>query len=268
MMLIMPALANHRHERFAQLIALSSSPRSAYIECGYKDSITSRPNASKLKHSAPVKQRISELVEQWGEDCKIQLSWIQHSLLAIAEGGSLSRTVKGPKGAIEECDRLGAFTALLRSLGVTDVSVTAIANAEANLDLGARLDRAIARTRENRAKPDQSGMIGFLEAAQDANLGNDDKAAIAAWSDLVVDEGIEMTDDDLRDAAGALNVGKAERLVATSHVGTNGGVPDTTQKTESHQAPQADITPSSTLTDERVSSAAERPEKASLPMRF
>jgi hypothetical protein len=131
-MLPMSALANHRHERFAQEIALGSSPRAAYILCGYKDSPFSRPNASKLKHSPKVTARIAELVEEWGESCKVQLSWVQHGLLAIAEGRAVSRTVKNGKGElIEERDRLAALVALLRSLGVTDMTVNANAVAAA-----------------------------------------------------------------------------------------------------------------------------------------
>jgi hypothetical protein len=130
----MPALANNRHERFAQLIALGASPRSAYIECGYKDSPYSRPNGSKLKHSPTVKQRVNELLQEWGESCKVQLSWVQHELLAIAEGRAVSRTVVNGKGEeTKERDRLAALLGLLRSLGVTDTSVNVTATAAAGV---------------------------------------------------------------------------------------------------------------------------------------
>jgi phage terminase small subunit len=115
----MPALKNLRHERFAQEIALGASPRAAYISVGFKDSAYSRPNASKLKHSPHVSARIAELLHEWGDACGVQLSWIQHELLAIAEGRAVSRTSVNSKGErFEEWDRLAALNALLKSVGV------------------------------------------------------------------------------------------------------------------------------------------------------
>jgi hypothetical protein len=140
----MAALRNPRHEKFAMEIALGASPRQAYVASGYRDSKNARPNGSRLRHSPAVSARIGELLKEWGEDCKVQLSWIQHQLLEIAEGRAVSRTVVNGKGElIEERDRLAALNALLKSVGAGDVDVSVTFN-----DLGRRLDDAIRRTKQ------------------------------------------------------------------------------------------------------------------------
>ncbi len=54
----MPALANQRHERFAQLLAKGKTRDSAYAEAGFTPS---RPHASRLATNGNVMARIAEL---------------------------------------------------------------------------------------------------------------------------------------------------------------------------------------------------------------
>jgi len=53
-----PALKNHRHEKFAQALAAGKSAAKAYVEAGYKPN---RGNAVKLKRQESILQRVTEL---------------------------------------------------------------------------------------------------------------------------------------------------------------------------------------------------------------
>lgn len=57
----MPALANPKHERFAQELAKGKSQADAYAEAGYKPS---EPNASRLTRNDKVAARVAELQER------------------------------------------------------------------------------------------------------------------------------------------------------------------------------------------------------------
>jgi hypothetical protein len=57
----MPAIANSRHEAFAQALARGSSAAAAYIEAGYKEN---RHNAATLARKQHILIRVSELQEE------------------------------------------------------------------------------------------------------------------------------------------------------------------------------------------------------------
>jgi len=57
----MPALANPRHERFAQELAKGKSQSEAYQNAGYEPS---EPNASRLTRNDKVQARVAELQER------------------------------------------------------------------------------------------------------------------------------------------------------------------------------------------------------------
>jgi hypothetical protein len=57
----MPALANSRHEAFAQALARGSSATAAYVEAGYKQN---RHNAAALAREKHIRTRVNELQEE------------------------------------------------------------------------------------------------------------------------------------------------------------------------------------------------------------
>jgi phage terminase small subunit len=80
------ALANARHERFAQEIAKGSTGRDAYIAAGYetKSDAATDANASRLLSDAKVKARIAEIQERAAVRAEITVADITTRLLAIA----------------------------------------------------------------------------------------------------------------------------------------------------------------------------------------
>ena len=57
----MPALANCRHEAFAQALTRGSSAAAAYVEAGYKPN---RHNAAALARKQHISTRVNELQEE------------------------------------------------------------------------------------------------------------------------------------------------------------------------------------------------------------
>ena len=57
----MPALANCRHEAFAQALTRGSSAAAAYVEAGYKPN---RHNAAALARKQHIRTRVNELQEE------------------------------------------------------------------------------------------------------------------------------------------------------------------------------------------------------------
>ena len=57
----MPALANSRHEAFAQALARGLSAAAAYVEAGYK---ANRHNAAALAREKHIRTRVNELQEE------------------------------------------------------------------------------------------------------------------------------------------------------------------------------------------------------------
>lgn len=77
----MPALANPKHERFAQALAKGMTQAEAYADAGYKPS---EPNASRLTSNDKVQARLAELQERAATRAEITVASITERLLAIA----------------------------------------------------------------------------------------------------------------------------------------------------------------------------------------
>jgi hypothetical protein len=74
----MPALANPRHERFAQELAKGKSATEAYSEAGYQES---RASASRLLTNANVQARVAELQERAAANVVISREWVLEQLI-------------------------------------------------------------------------------------------------------------------------------------------------------------------------------------------
>jgi hypothetical protein len=130
----MPQLANRRHEAFAINLASGAPLRTSFISAGYKDSYSAPYNASRLRNSPKVRERVNELLLEFGKDSFVHLTWIQERLVAIIDGkepGKVRIDADGKR--VEEVDRIAALAALARSIGAggdgTTVNVAAMAAA-------------------------------------------------------------------------------------------------------------------------------------------
>jgi ribosomal protein L9 len=120
----MAKLQNRRHEIFATELAAGAPLLSAYLSAGYKESYSARFNASRLKNTSKVRARIDELQVEFSRSTFVRLEWIQHQLVDIIEGraASVERIDADNKKVIER-DRIGALTALARTIGGFAVQV-------------------------------------------------------------------------------------------------------------------------------------------------
>jgi hypothetical protein len=60
----MKPLKNRYHEIFAQKLATGAPLLNAYLSAGYKNSSSARYNASRLRNSPAVRERVNELLAQ------------------------------------------------------------------------------------------------------------------------------------------------------------------------------------------------------------
>ena len=74
----MPALANPRHERFAQELAKGKSQSEAYQSAGYEPS---EPNASRLTRNDKVRARVAELQARAVENVLLSREWVLEQLV-------------------------------------------------------------------------------------------------------------------------------------------------------------------------------------------
>lgn len=77
----MPALANAKHERFAQELAKGRTQAEAYATAGYAPS---EPNASRLTSNDKVAARVAEILERAATRVEVTVAGITGRLLAIA----------------------------------------------------------------------------------------------------------------------------------------------------------------------------------------
>jgi phage terminase small subunit len=103
----MPALANARHERFAQELAKGKSATEAYVEAGYK---ANSGNAATLKSDQSISTRVSELISEHAEmhreatqmateRLSIDREWVLTQLVENANRAMQAVAVKGNDGA-------------------------------------------------------------------------------------------------------------------------------------------------------------------------
>lgn len=83
----MPALANAKHERFAQLLAKGKTATEAYTEAGYAGDRTA---ASRLSTNVNIQTRLAELLERAAARTEITVASITERLLKIATKGEAS----------------------------------------------------------------------------------------------------------------------------------------------------------------------------------
>jgi hypothetical protein len=105
----MPQLANRRHEVFAVELAAGAPLLSAYLTAGYKESYSARFNASRLRNTPVVRQRVDELLAEFGERSAIKLAYVQAKVLDLLELDPIELYEKS-------IDSLGAGKLKLRSL--------------------------------------------------------------------------------------------------------------------------------------------------------
>lgn len=80
----MPALANQRHERFAQEIASGRSLTAAHASAGYRANAS---NAGHIRRKPCVAARIAELQAHAALRAEVSLAMLTEKLLAIAAKG-------------------------------------------------------------------------------------------------------------------------------------------------------------------------------------
>lgn len=78
----MPALANPKHERFAQALAKGETADAAYVLAGYEEN---RGNAARLKANESIEARVAEILERAATRAEITVASISDRLLKIAE---------------------------------------------------------------------------------------------------------------------------------------------------------------------------------------
>ncbi len=81
----MPQLTNRRHEIFAIELAAGAPLLSAYLAAGYRETYSARFNASRLRNTPKIKDRVSELLQEFGERAKIKLEWVQETIAPFLE---------------------------------------------------------------------------------------------------------------------------------------------------------------------------------------
>lgn len=136
----MPALANAKHERFAQEIAKGANQTEAYTSAGYKGDRTA---ACRLATNVNIQARIAELLNRAATRTEITVASITDRLLKIAAKGEASEDA--PLLAVARASLMDA--AKLNGL-VVDKSLTATTSLEELLD---RIDGADSPHREPEA---------------------------------------------------------------------------------------------------------------------
>lgn len=87
----MPVLANHRHEKFAQLLVTGLTQEEAHARAGYK---RSRHNAARLAAQPDIKARVAELSAAAAKEVGLTKEWVIQRLMEHAEVCLGNRTKK------------------------------------------------------------------------------------------------------------------------------------------------------------------------------
>jgi hypothetical protein len=122
----MPALANSKHERFAQELAKGRTQSEAYVEAGYKPS---RSAAARLAADVNICARVADIQGRAAIRTEITVATITDRLLAIAtkgEGADEAPLLAVARAALMDAAKLNGL--------VVDKSVKAEATLEDLLD--------------------------------------------------------------------------------------------------------------------------------------
>jgi hypothetical protein len=97
----MPALANPKHEHFAQLITAGATPTKAYALTGYSENGAAQ-SAARLLRSAKVRARVSELqsavAERAVEKAAVDKAWVLARLRENVERAMQAKPVLDTEG--------------------------------------------------------------------------------------------------------------------------------------------------------------------------
>jgi phage terminase small subunit len=91
----MPALANNRHEIFAQELAKGKTATEAYALAGYKGDRTA---ASRLSTNVNIQERVAELQSKGAERAEISVEKVLRELAKIGFSNMLDYMRAGPDG--------------------------------------------------------------------------------------------------------------------------------------------------------------------------
>ena len=92
----MPALANPRHEKFAQAVASGKSASEAYRQCGANGK-NGDVQAAKLVVKGSIRERIAELKEAQSHKCELSRDQLREFLTEV---------ILTPAGEVDEHSRL------------------------------------------------------------------------------------------------------------------------------------------------------------------
>lgn len=120
----MPKLANRRHEIFAVELAAGTPLLTSYLRAGYKDTYSARYNASRLKNSIKVHERVAELLDDFRDRAFVGIQYVQAELVKIIENRAYSAERFEDGKEVKQRDRLAALAQLARTLLGTKVEVT------------------------------------------------------------------------------------------------------------------------------------------------
>lgn len=212
-------LSNLRHEKFALELASGAPLLDSYLAAGYRPGYSARFNASRLRNTPKLRQRVEELQAEAAKDSIVSIQWVVQKLINIITGREPSKVRTDADGKrSEEIDHLAAAIALGKILGVggDSVTVNAIANASAgagtvdvdsmsDIDLARRLAFCLARgaPQEEFASsppPDFSSdnPVSGQQFARDVE--RDDNPRVVAHGQLnAVDAAAQLTRDLLDD---------------------------------------------------------------------
>lgn len=125
----MPALANARHEAFAQGIVGKLLPaRTAYVEAGY---VANDGNASRMKGNEKVKERMSELKDESARAAKLTRGAILGAMLRASER---AEELEQSSAAIRGYELLGKeVAAMFKDKGSIDLTTRADAMSDSEL---------------------------------------------------------------------------------------------------------------------------------------
>lgn len=100
----MPALANPRHERFAQELAKGKNQAEAYIEAGYRGDRTA---ASRLSTDVNIRRRVTELKNRGAMRVEVTLASL---LVEAEEARQLAMQLGQPAAAVAAIKEKGVLS--------------------------------------------------------------------------------------------------------------------------------------------------------------
>jgi len=156
----MAALANQKHEQFAQKVAAGMSAAQAYTECGYSEK-TAAQAASRLLTDVKVASRVAELKEGMASVAMaktgIDKAWVLAKLVKVTEMGMSSEPVTDEDG-----NPIGEYK---QNLAAANKSLELIGK-----ELGMFVDRKEIRTGPLQDVPEEQLDAIIAEASRQAGI--------------------------------------------------------------------------------------------------